>query len=218
MDSKEKIMQSLRMQKIKQKSQALPEINDKDIYRDMQTNPDEMLSLFKQKLENLHGEVHIAEDFSHAAHILLEILESIKNKRCIAQLAPLILKIININPALKSFIDIDASLSIPSNKFALYNAGISMADFLVARTGSIILRSITAGGRRLSILPPTHIIIARTNQLVSSLDEVISYYNQDDVTWSFATIITGPSRTADIEKELVLGAHGPKRLITIILP
>jgi L-lactate dehydrogenase complex protein LldG len=218
MDSRKKILQSLQNNLTETKFQKLPEIHDKDIYRDLLTDHEDLLSVFMQKIKALNGEIHLAHDLSNAAQILVNILDSFENKNCITQFEPLILEIIKKSPILKSYIDLDTTLSIPSNKFALYSAGISIADFLVARTGSITLRSNIAGGRRLTILPPTHIIIAKQKQLVPSLDEVLRYYSQDKSSWSFATIISGPSRTADIEKELVLGAHGPKRLITIILP
>jgi L-lactate dehydrogenase complex protein LldG len=52
---------------------------------------------------------------------------------------------------------------------------------------------------------------------VPSLDEALKKIEEADRNWSYATFITGPSRTSDIEKRLVLGAHGPKRLVTFIL-
>jgi L-lactate dehydrogenase complex protein LldG len=88
---------------------------------------------------------------------------------------------------------------------------------LIARTGSILLHTVSAGGRRLSVLPPTHIVIAEEKQIVPSLDEAFNTLDHDQDIWSYATIITGPSRTSDIEKQLVLGAHGPKKLIVLII-
>jgi L-lactate dehydrogenase complex protein LldG len=57
------------------------------------------------------------------------------------------------------------------------------------------------------------------DQLVISLDEAMAGYQQRSEfdRSSYATIITGPSRTSDIEKILVLGAHGPKRLAVIVM-
>jgi L-lactate dehydrogenase complex protein LldG len=97
--------------------------------------------------------------------------------------------------------------------------GITAVDFLVARTGSLVLSSATAGGRRLSVLPPFHVAVATTDQLVLSLDEAMRIYQQrgEAIRSSYATIITGPSRTSDIEKILVLGAHGPKRLAVMVV-
>jgi len=99
------------------------------------------------------------------------------------------------------------------------DAGITICEALVARTGSILLSSNLPSGRTLSILPPVHICIAFTNQLYFDIDDAIAFmqnkYNED--LPSFITFATGPSRTADIEKTLVLGAHGPKEVFVFLV-
>jgi L-lactate dehydrogenase complex protein LldG len=98
------------------------------------------------------------------------------------------------------------------------DAGITLCDALVAQTGSVLVTARTAGGRGLSVLPPHHVVLAETGQLVSDLSEAFEvmekkYGSNYPSSMSF---ITGPSRTADIEQTLVLGAHGPKKL-TILM-
>jgi L-lactate dehydrogenase complex protein LldG len=107
---------------------------------------------------------------------------------------------------------------ISSPDVADFTVSITAVDFLVARTGSIVSSTTTAGGRRLSVLPPFHIAIATAAQLVVSLDEALKIYHErgEANRASYAAIITGPNRTSDIEKILVLGAHGPKRLAVIV--
>ena len=92
--------------------------------------------------------------------------------------------------------------------------GVTGCDYLVAQTGSIIVSTVSAGGRALSVLPPVHLVIARREQIVADLESAITLLRQRyDKHWPSAlSVITGPSRTADIEKILVMGAHGPKRL------
>lgn len=92
--------------------------------------------------------------------------------------------------------------------------GITGCDALVAQTGSIVVSAHSAGGRALSILPPVHLVIARRDQLVPDLTAALVHLRQRYAgQWpSNLSVITGPSRTADIEKILVMGAHGPKRL------
>jgi L-lactate dehydrogenase complex protein LldG len=93
-------------------------------------------------------------------------------------------------------------------------AGISECDALVAQTGSVLVTSRTAGGRALSVLPPHHVVLARREQLVADLPaafELIKKKYADNYP-SMISFITGPSRTGDIERILVLGAHGPKKL------
>jgi L-lactate utilization protein LutC len=92
--------------------------------------------------------------------------------------------------------------------------GVTGCDCLVAQTGSIIVSTFSAGGRALSVLPPTHLVIACRVQIVSDLASGMALLRKRyDKHWPSAlSVITGPSRTADIEKILVMGAHGPKRL------
>ena len=104
---------------------------------------------------------------------------------------------------------------------ALANAdlGITACECLIARTGSVMLTTKTGFGRVLSVLPPIHLVVAQRNQLVSDLDDAYQLlYNRYRGLWpSMITLITGPSRTADIEKAIVLGAHGPKKLFVLLL-
>ena len=92
--------------------------------------------------------------------------------------------------------------------------GVTGCDCLLARTGSIAVSTRSADGRALSVLPPVHLVIARRDQLVPDLTAALALWQQRyDRHWpSNLCIITGPSRTGDIEKILVMGAHGPKRL------
>ena len=94
------------------------------------------------------------------------------------------------------------------------SAGISECDALVAQTGSVLVTSRSAGGRALSVLPPHHVVLARREQLVADLPAAFALLKQKyaDNYPSMISFITGPSRTGDIERILVLGAHGPKKL------
>jgi L-lactate dehydrogenase complex protein LldG len=91
---------------------------------------------------------------------------------------------------------------------------VTACDCLIAQMGAIVVTPRSAGGRALSLLPPVHLVIARRNQLLPDLATAIAFIRRRyDGQWpSTLSIITGPSRTGDIEKVLVLGAHGPKRL------
>jgi len=93
--------------------------------------------------------------------------------------------------------------------------GVTGCDCLLARTGSIAVCTRSAGGRALSVLSPVHLVIARRDQLVPDLTAALALWHQRyDKHWpSNLSVITGPSRTGDIEKILVMGAHGPKRLV-----
>jgi L-lactate dehydrogenase complex protein LldG len=99
------------------------------------------------------------------------------------------------------------------------DAGITECDALVAQTGSILITSRSAGGRALSVLPPHHVVLAHREQLLPDLPEAFALLKQKYAPNypSFISFITGPSRTGDIERTLVLGAHGPKKLTIFLL-
>jgi L-lactate dehydrogenase complex protein LldG len=98
------------------------------------------------------------------------------------------------------------------------DAGISGCGCLVAQTGSILVSS-AAGGRGISILPHVHVVIARLDQIVPTLADALAGVPREAGGGqpSMRSLITGPSRTGDIERILVLGAHGPKELLVILV-
>ncbi|HVB55076.1 MAG TPA: LUD domain-containing protein [Candidatus Acidoferrales bacterium] len=97
-------------------------------------------------------------------------------------------------------------------------ATITLADVLVAQTGSVFVSS-SGGGRGASIVAPVHIVVASLAQLVPGLDDAFARLRERDAAAknSMLCLITGSSRTADIEKILVLGAHGPRRLVVVLM-
>jgi L-lactate dehydrogenase complex protein LldG len=94
------------------------------------------------------------------------------------------------------------------------DVGITECDALIAQTGSVLVTSRSAGGRAASVLPPHHVVIARRDQLLADLPAAFDLVKRKYSPGypSFISLITGPSRTGDIERILVLGAHGPKKL------
>ena len=98
------------------------------------------------------------------------------------------------------------------------DASITSCEMLVARTGSIVLSSKNSG-RITSVYAPVHICVAYTSQLVYDIKDALvqlkEKYNGN--LPSFITLATGPSRTADIEKTLVVGVHGPKEVYLFLV-
>jgi L-lactate dehydrogenase complex protein LldG len=94
------------------------------------------------------------------------------------------------------------------------DAGVSECDALIAQTGTVVVTNRSAGGRALSVLPPHHVVLARRDQLLADLPAAFALLKKKYATGypSMISFITGPSRTGDIERILVLGAHGPKKL------
>ena len=97
--------------------------------------------------------------------------------------------------------------------------GFSLCETLIARNGSILITNANEGGRRLSIFPSVHIVLAYSWQLVTDVKDGLNFMKQKygNQLPSMISLITGPSRTADIEKNLVLGAHGPKEVFVFLL-
>jgi L-lactate dehydrogenase complex protein LldG len=99
------------------------------------------------------------------------------------------------------------------------SVGVTGCDALIAQTGGVLLSARSGGGRALSVLPPHHVVIATNSQLVPDLPaafELLERKYKPDFP-SFITFITGPSRTGDIERILVLGAHGPRKLTVMLV-
>ncbi len=96
-------------------------------------------------------------------------------------------------------------------------ATVTLADWLVAETGSVLVSS-SCGGRAATIAAPVHIVVADQSQLVPDLATVFSRIRENGTAQanSMLCLITGSSRTADIEKILVMGAHGPRRLVVVL--
>jgi L-lactate dehydrogenase complex protein LldG len=99
------------------------------------------------------------------------------------------------------------------------DVSITGCEYLVARTGSIVMSSAQISGRTTSVYAPIHICIAYTNQLVYDLKDALQgakdKYGSN--LPSLITFATGPSRTADIEKTLVVGVHGPKEVYLFLV-
>jgi L-lactate dehydrogenase complex protein LldG len=92
--------------------------------------------------------------------------------------------------------------------------GITSADFALADTGSLVFWS---ESRLISLLPPRHIAIVERAKIISGLDELFTRVPQPAANASFMVLVTGPSRTADIEMRLVRGVHGPGDILVLIV-
>jgi len=97
------------------------------------------------------------------------------------------------------------------------SVGITGCEFLISRLGSVMVSS--KNSRRLNVYPEIHVVIAYVNQLVDDLKDAFTAVQTkySGKIPSMLSVITGPSRTADIEKTLVMGAHGPRELFVILV-
>ncbi len=97
--------------------------------------------------------------------------------------------------------------------------GVTTCECLVARTGSVLMSSALSSGRQMHAYAPVHVVVAYEEQLFPYVEDAMRFVHDkyDGAMPSSLTTVTGPSRTADIEKTLVLGAHGPKELIVLLI-
>lgn len=99
------------------------------------------------------------------------------------------------------------------------DVSITGCEYLVARTGTIVMSAAQQSGRTTSVYAPVHICIANTSQLVPDIREAILLLKDKYQSGlpSLITFASGPSRTADIEKTLVTGVHGPKEVYCFLV-
>jgi L-lactate dehydrogenase complex protein LldG len=126
------------------------------------------------------------------------------------------------SPALRNL-----ASSIPETRAVRWSTGgapqettqatVTTAEALVAQTGSILASSATAG-RGASVIGPVHVVYATTSQILPDIEAALDLVHQRKLydKASYVGLISGSSRTADIEKILVQGAHGPRRLVLIL--
>jgi L-lactate dehydrogenase complex protein LldG len=96
------------------------------------------------------------------------------------------------------------------------DVGLTACESLAAETGTVVLRSSPVAPRALSLLPRAHIVVARLEQLLPTVAECLQKIRTvESPESSCITLVTGPSRTADIEKVLVRGVHGPRDLYVL---
>lgn len=100
---------------------------------------------------------------------------------------------------------------------AAADVGITGADYALADTGSLVMFSSLEEARLVSLLPPVHIAVVARERILTGLDELLSLVPHPADRSSSMVLITGPSRTADIEQILVRGVHGPGEIHVVVV-
>lgn len=169
---------------------------------------DDMAVQFAQEFTKLQGKFVFCADEKDMAEQLLQLAAARKWDKvvCREQKLQQIFKQLNIP------INFHDNLSDSDASF-------TTCELLVSRTGTMVLSTANESGRTTSVYAPVHICIAYTSQLVYDLKDALQalrekYGNQLP---SFISFATGPSRTADIEKTLVVGVHGPKEVFVFLV-
>ena len=205
--SKEKVLKYVREALISKTDQPFPRVEyEKPVFREMEESLD---INFAQELTSAGGLFIYCESEE-------EVIEGIKflvkdrKWESIFALEPAI-----INLLTKAQIN----CVFEHDQLRLAQVGMTGCEVLVARLGSIMVSTGQMAGRQLFIFPEIHIVLAYASQLVPDIKDALIRFRKkyDQRMPSMLTLITGPSRTADIEKTLVIGAHGPKELYVFLL-
>jgi L-lactate dehydrogenase complex protein LldG len=173
-------------------------------------SPEERLAIFRALAEKLKAEVAVFGSIEEAKAVLAAWVEKEGWTRVGSHHHALTDALLANGAAEVTWTDGEPSV----DELERLPVGISACEALIAQTGSVLVTNRGCGGRALSVLPPHHIVIATRDQLLPDMlagfDVLQERYG--DKPPSLISFITGASRTGDIERILVLGAHGPKRL------
>ncbi|MGO1867487.1 MAG: LutC/YkgG family protein [Sphingobacteriaceae bacterium] len=200
------MLKKIRQALLQKKENPHPAFEDRPLYGDQE---DALDLVFANEFTQLGGQFLYCDGEIDLIENLIILVEKIK-----------VSKIYVWEKALQEILD---PYGFPFRKsiqeFEEIDASITSCEALIARNGSILLSNASESGRRLSVYAPVHIVIAKASQLVldikDGLDLVRERYEPNLPT--MISTVSGPSRTADIEKRLVLGAHGPKELYLFLL-
>jgi L-lactate dehydrogenase complex protein LldG len=102
-------------------------------------------------------------------------------------------------------------------RLAPVDAGIVEANYAIASTGTLVLIGEPVRPRSLSLVPPINIVLLRSTHILPDLAAVLRTVGPQTAADHPIVLVTGPSRTADIEKRIVVGVHGPKQLYVVII-
>jgi L-lactate dehydrogenase complex protein LldG len=203
---KERLLKKIRKALLEKRDNPYPNLEEMPIYPAAEDIPEVM---FAEQFTAAAGQFVFCEDEIQFIDNLLTLAEE-RNWH----------KIYCWEPALQAMLERYEYPYYETDKdFEQAEVGFTLCEALIARNGSILISNADMAGRRLSIYPPIHIVLAYTSQLVVDLKDGFNTIKQKYGIQlpSMLSVITGPSRTADIEKTLVLGAHGPKEIFVFLL-
>jgi L-lactate dehydrogenase complex protein LldG len=170
------------------------------------------IDLFVQKFENLGGKSFRVRDTSAVVPAIAHLLAQ---KSAVASNSPFLRKcgVTGLPQVHAGFTERDEL----KEACAGADIGITSLDYALAATGSFVMLASPNEARLVSLLPPAHIAIFPRSLILADLDELLSILPRPADQTSSMVLITGPSRTADIEQILVRGVHGPGEIYAVIV-
>lgn len=195
-----------------------------DFWREFRLSEDAKIDRFCESWRALTGVAEVVETKAEAISVLLGWVRAEELKQVIRWDHPE-LESLGIDEALGNngvYIDVWGRGRQRSMKEIANDAeaGITWVDYAVADTGTLCLFSSREKARSVSLLPPIHISVFRASQIVTRIGEVLTEMdriNREERLPAGVNFITGPSRSADIENDLSIGVHGPRKVFALIL-
>ena len=173
---------------------------------------DSKVESFCRRLEALAGKTHLASSPEDACAYVRRVVDG---RQAVASNAPLLHACgVTALPSVRSGITDREELRALCSTAAV---GITSADYCLADTGTLVMIASLEEARLVSLLPPIHIAVVSRDRMLSGLDELLTTLPLPAEQSSSMVMITGPSRSADIELILVRGVHGPGEIHVVIL-
>ena len=183
-----------------------------------------------QSADEAGWKVHRTDNFEESAELIVSICKN-HNAKSVLRSAHSVLTDIPLDSALTASGTVlevtehsskSTTQQIQASKAAAFNAdvGITGVDYAIAETGTVVLHPRAGVSRLLSLAPPTHIAVLRSGDVLASLDELFAIQRDDFLNGQLSgsmNLISGPSKTADIEGTTVTGIHGPLEVHLIII-
>lgn len=177
-----------------------------------QVEMEERIASMRARIEALAGKTARAATPAEACAM---VAEAIDGKTAVASNAPFLAGcgITQIAGVQSGFTDRDELRAA----CAVADVGITSADYVLGDTGTLVMIASPQEARLVSLLPPAHIAVVPKERILTGLDELLSIVPEPASQTSSMVLITGPSRTADIEQILVRGVHGPGQILAIVV-
>jgi L-lactate utilization protein LutC len=173
---------------------------------------EQRIATFSAALDKLSGEAHVVGS-AEEGRLLVESL--IKGRSAVASNSHYLREcgIASLAGVFTGYTDADEL----REACAISDVGITSADYVLADTGSLVMLASPEEARLVSLLPPAHIAIVNRQRILTCLDELFTILPDPAKQTSSMVLITGTSRTADIEQILIKGVHGPGKLHVVIV-
>ncbi|MGC9949479.1 MAG: lactate utilization protein [Bryobacteraceae bacterium] len=177
-----------------------------------EVDTDTRIASMLRAVEALAGKTHRAATAEDARAYVAAILDG---KTAVASNAPFLREcgIVDLTGVQSGLTDAAALRAL----CATADVGITSADYALADTGTLAMLASPAEARLISLLPPVHIAVVPKDRVLSGLDELFTILPLPAEQTSSMVLITGPSRTADIEQILVRGVHGPGEIYVVVV-